>query len=129
MRGKRRGGRRPAPLGQARMPETIRTVNKRLRSRPWRGGFLAFATANFIFSGSATSAEAHLGATAFDAVHRTMAILRGQGISLLTFILAVIGLGLLASVILLRALRSKDRIESAARDEIIALRSEERRVG
>jgi signal transduction histidine kinase len=107
------------------MPETIRTANERLRSRPWRGGFLtAFVTANFIFSGSAASAEVRLGATAFDAVHRTMAILLGQGISLLTFILVVIGLGLLASVILLRALRSKDRIESAARDEIIALQAE-----
>jgi signal transduction histidine kinase len=107
------------------MPETIRTANERLRSRPWRGGSLAaFVTANFILSDSAAGAEAHFGAAAIDAIHRTMAILRGQGISLLTFILAVIGLGLLASVILLRARRSKDRIESAARDEIIALQAE-----
>jgi signal transduction histidine kinase len=107
------------------MPETIRTANERLRSRPWRGGSLAaFVTANFILSDSAAVAEAHFGAAAIDAIHRTMAILRGQGISLLTFILAVIGLGLLASVILLRARRSKDRIESAARDEIIALQAE-----
>jgi len=107
------------------MPETIRTANESLRSRPWRGGLLAaFVTANFILSDSAAGAEAHFGAAAIDAIHRTMAILRGQGISLLTFILAVIGLGLLASVILLRARRSKDRIESAARDEIIALQAE-----
>jgi len=107
------------------MPETIRTANERLRSRPWRGGFLAaFVTANFILSGSAAGAEVHSGTAAVDAIHRTMAILRGQGISLLTFILAVLGLGLLASVILLRARRSKDRIESAARDEIVALQAE-----
>jgi len=107
------------------MPETIRTANERLRSRPWRGGLLAaFVIANFILSDSAAGAEAHFGAAAIDAIHRTMAILRGQGISLLTFILAVIGLGLLASVILLRARRSKERIESAARDEIIALQAE-----
>jgi signal transduction histidine kinase len=107
------------------MPETIRTANERLRSRPWRGGFLAaFVTANFILSGSTAGAEMHPVAAAVDAVHRTMAIVPGQGISLLTFILAVLGLGLLASVILLSARRSKVRIESAARDEIIALQAE-----
>src|SRR5262245_64881920 len=111
------------------MPETIRTANERLRSRPWRGGFLAaFVTANFILSGSAAGAEVYSGAAAVDDFHRTMAILRGQGISLLTFILAVLGLGLLASVILLRARRSKDRIESAARGEIIALQAESDRL-
>ena len=90
------------------MPETIRTANERLRSRPWRGGFLAaFVFANFsIVPDSPAHADVHLGATAVDAVHRTMAVLRGNEISLLTFILALIGLGLLASVILLRIRRS-----------------------
>jgi signal transduction histidine kinase len=108
------------------MPETIRTANERLRSRPWRGGFLAaFVFANFsIVPGSPAHADVRLGATAVDAVHRTMAVLRGNEISLLTFILALIGLGLLASVILLRIRRSAYQVEADARDEIAALQTE-----
>ncbi|HEY6755016.1 MAG TPA: PAS-domain containing protein [Pseudolabrys sp.] len=108
------------------MPETIRTANERLRSRPWRGGFLAaFVIANFsIVPGSPAHADVRLGATAVDAVHRTMAVLRGNEISLLTFILALIGLGLLASVILLRIRRSAYQVEADARDEIAALQTE-----
>src|SRR5262249_1917146 len=111
------------------MPETIRTANERLRSRPWRGGFLAaFVTANFILSGSAAGAEGHSGTAAVDAIHRTMAILRGQGISLLAFILSLLGLGLFASVILLRAPRSEDRIERRGRDGVVGLEGETDRV-
>ena len=107
------------------MPETIRTENERLRSRPWRGGSLAaFVTANCILPGSAACADGYLGASAVDAVRRTMAVLRGQEVNLLTFILALIGLGLLASVILFRARRSADSIETAAKDEIVALQAE-----
>jgi signal transduction histidine kinase len=108
------------------MPETIRTANERLRSRPWRDGFLAaFVTVNyFIFAGSAAYAEARLGATAVEAIHRTLTTLRSREISFLTFILILIALGLLASVMLLRARRSADRIETDARDEIAALQAE-----
>jgi len=108
------------------MPETIRAANERLRSLPWRGGFLAaFVTANLsILHGSAARADVRLGATSVDAVHRTLAALRGQEISLLTFILGLIGLGLFASLILLHARRSAHRIEADARDEIVALQAD-----
>src|SRR5215813_3499299 len=108
------------------MPETIRAANERLRSLPWRGGFLAaFVTANLsILHGSAVRADVRLGATSVDAVHRTLAALRGQEISLLTFILGLIGLGLFASLILLHARRSAHRIEADARDEIVALQAD-----
>jgi len=56
------------------MPETIRTANERLRSRPWRGGFLV-AVVTVIFSIVLTTmarAEMRLGATAVDVVRRTV---------------------------------------------------------
>src|SRR5215510_7158168 len=107
------------------MPETIRTVNERLRSRPWRGFLAAFVTVNLsVLPDSTACAEARLGATTAEAIHRTLAALRGHDISLLTFILILIGLSLLASVLLFRARRSADRVETNARDEIAALQSE-----
>src|SRR5215468_237125 len=108
------------------MPETIRTANERLRSRPWRGRFLdAFVIANFlIVPGSAARAEVRFGTTAIDAVHRATAALRGQEITLLTLVLALLGLGLFASVVLLRLRRFADHAETNARDEIVSLQAD-----
>jgi signal transduction histidine kinase len=108
------------------MPETIRTANERLRSRPWRDGFLyAFVIGNLlIVPGSAARAEVRLGATAIDAVHRATAALRGQEITLLTLVLALLGLGLFASVVLLRLRRVADHAETNARDEIGSLQAD-----
>src|SRR6476646_9251898 len=108
------------------MPETIRTANERLRSRPWRGGFLAaFVIANLlIVPGSAAHADVRLGAITVDAVHRAIAALRGQDVTLLTLILALLGLGLFASIVLFRARRTAFRVEADARDEIGALQAE-----
>ena len=108
------------------MPETIRTANERLRSRPWRGGFLAaFVTAILlIVPGSAAHADARLGAIAVDAVHRAIAALRGLEITLLTLLLALLGLALFASAVLFRARKVADRVETDARDEISALQTE-----
>ena len=108
------------------MPETIRTENERLRSRPRRGGFLvAFVTVKlFILSCSTAHADVRLGATAADAIHRAIAVLRGKEITLLTLILALLGLALFASVVILRARRASDRIEIDTREEIGALQAE-----
>jgi signal transduction histidine kinase len=108
------------------MPETIRTANERLRSRPWRGGFLvAFVAVNLsLLPGSTAHADVRFGATVVDAVHRAIAVLRGKEITLLTLILALLGLALFASVVLLRARRASDRIEADTRDEIGALQAE-----
>ena len=108
------------------MPETIRTANERLRSRPWRGGFLvAFVTVNlFLLPGSTAHADVRFGATVVDAIHRAIAVLRGKEITLLTLILALLGLALFASVVLLRVRRAGDRIETETRDEIGALQAE-----
>jgi len=108
------------------MPETIRTANERLRSRPWRGGFLAaFVTVNLlIMPGSAARADTRLGTIAIDATRRALSTLRGQEITLLTLLLALLGLGLFASVVLFRARRLADRAEINTRDEIGALHAE-----
>src|SRR4249919_3676776 len=108
------------------MPETIRTANERLRSRPWRGGFLV-AVVTVIFSIVLTTmarAEMRLGATAVDVVRRTVAALRAQEITALTLILALIGITLLATLVLLRTRRIADRFETDSRDEIGSLQAE-----
>ena len=81
------------------MPETIRTANERLRSRPWRDGFLAaFVAANLsMVPDTSAHADVHFGTTTVDAVHRGIAMLRGQQINALTLVLAFIGFVLLAS--------------------------------
>ncbi|MGC1609576.1 MAG: PAS-domain containing protein, partial [Pseudolabrys sp.] len=107
-------------------PETIRTASERLRSRSWRGGFLAaFVMANlFILPGSPAHADVRPGATAVDVIHRTIASLRGQEITLLTFFLALLALSLFASVAFVRDRKAAERLETGARDEIVALQAE-----
>ena len=108
------------------MPETIRTANERLRSRPWRDGFLAaFVAANLsVLPNTSALADVHFGATTVDVVHRAVAMLRGQQINALTLILASIGLILLASLFLLRTHRNASRAQASSHDEAIALQSE-----
>ena len=108
------------------MPETIRTANERLRSRPWRNGFLAACViANLlIVPGAAVHAEVRVGAAAIEALHRATAALRGQEITLLTLVLALLGLGLFTSVVLLRLRRVADHVETSARDEIGSLQAD-----
>ena len=113
------------------MPETIRTASERLRSRPWRGGFLAaFVTGNLsVLPALSACAEVRLlDGTGVDAVHRSIAALRGQEITLLTFFLALLALSLFASVALVRARRAAERLETGARDEIVALQTESDRL-
>src|SRR5574338_1010103 len=108
------------------MPESIRAANERLRSRPWRDGFLAafvFASLSSLLS-TPVRAETRLGATLAGAVQRALAVLREQEITALTLVLALLGFALLTIVVLFRARRSADRAEIDARDEAAALRAE-----
>jgi len=108
------------------MPESIRAANERLRSRPWRNGFLAACViANLLIApGAAVHAEVRVGAAAIEALHRATAALRGQEITLLTLVLALLGLGLFTSVVLLRLRRVADHVETSARDEIGSLQAD-----
>jgi len=108
------------------MPETIRTANERLRSRPWRDRFLAaFVTASFsIVPDTSARADVHFGATAIAAVHSAVATLRGQEVTALTLILVLAGSALLASVALFRIRRLASRTETSSRDETVDLQAE-----
>jgi signal transduction histidine kinase len=108
------------------MPETIRTANERLRSRPWRDGFLAaFVAANLsMVPDTSAHADVHFGTTTVDAVHRAVAMLRGQQVNALTLVLAVIGFVLLASLFLLRANRNAIRAQANSHDQTTALQAD-----
>jgi signal transduction histidine kinase len=108
------------------MPETIRTANERLRSRPWRDGFLAaFVTANLsIVPDTSARADVHFGATAIAAVHSAVATLRGQEVTALTLILVLVGSALLASLAVFSTRRIASRTETSSRDETTALQAE-----
>jgi hypothetical protein len=83
----------------------------RLRSRPWREGFLAaFATATLcVLSSTSVRADAPLASVAADAIHRAITVLREREITTLTLILALLGFVLLAIVVLMRIRRAADR--------------------
>src|SRR5207344_2715149 len=102
------------------MPESIRAANERLRSRPWRGGFLAaFVLAGLLNLYSApVRAETKLGATLVGTMQRALATLREQEITALTLVLALLGFILLTIVVVFRIRRSADRAEIDARDEV-----------
>jgi len=78
----------------------------------------------FILPGSPAHADVRPGATAVDVIHRTIASLRGQEITLLTFFLALLALSLFASVAFVRARKADERLETGVRDEIVALQAE-----
>jgi signal transduction histidine kinase len=108
------------------MPEQVRAANERLRSRPWRGRFLAaFVLATLSnLGGTPVRAETRLGGTLAGATHRALAALREQEITALTLVLGLLGFALLAIVILFRIRRSAERAELDARDEGAALRAD-----
>jgi signal transduction histidine kinase len=78
----------------------------------------------FTLPGSPAHAGVRAGATAVDVIHRTIASLRGQEITLLTFFLTLLALSLFASVAFVRDRKAAERLETGARDEIVALQAE-----
>jgi len=103
------------------MPETIRAVNGRLRSRPRRGVFAAaFAGALLL------AAEAHAEGAFFvtEALHDTAAALSGDRAASLTLIMGLLIFGALATLVLLRTRRRAAQSEASARDDASALRAE-----
>ncbi len=108
------------------MPETIRTTNERLRSRPWRGGFLAaFAMAN-LCAALSTPAQADAGsALGFAAaVPRIVTALSQPQIATLTLTLGLLCFAVLATIVLMRTRKTAARIETVTRDETMTLHAE-----
>src|SRR3974390_935673 len=117
------GGHRPASWGKSEMPEMIRTANERLRSRPRRRGFLtAFIVVQFgILLGTAPRAQAGFATGLLDTIHR---VLGNQQIPPLSLTLGLLSFAVLAILVLIRTRRSADRVESAARHQIMQLHAD-----
>ena len=106
------------------MPETIRTTNERLRSRPRRGGHLA-ACVIAILGIALTPVRA--GAQAFSLFMdslRESAALSHQQIATLTLTVGLIGFAVLATVMLVRARKTAAHIETTSHHEIVTLNAE-----
>ena len=98
------------------MPETIRTANERLRSRPRRDGFLAA----FFFAILCIAPSSPAGA---EALAEGVTVSREQ-LGALTLTLALICFATLATLVLLRMRRAAATAQSAALDEAAMLRTE-----
>ncbi len=99
------------------MPETIRTANERLRSRPSWGGFLAafFFAILYIALGSPTGAA--------EALAEGVTVSREQ-LGALTLTLALVCFATLATLVLLRMRRAAATAQSVALDEAAMLHAE-----
>jgi len=108
------------------MPETIRTANGRLRSRPKRGGFPAAFVVALVAIAIGTPAHAETGAwgAVIDAIHDATLMLGRQDIATLILTIALLSFTAFATLVLVRARRQAERTHAAARDEEAALHAE-----
>ncbi len=108
------------------MPETIRTANGRLRSRPRRGGFSAAFGIALLSIPCTTPARAATGAwgAVVDAVHGAALTLDRQDIATLTLTIALLSFTAFATLVLVRTRRQAERKATAAREEHRALHAE-----
>jgi len=108
------------------MPETIRTANGRLRSRPRRGGFpAAFGIAILCIAyASPARAATAAGSAVIDAVHGAALALGRQDIATLILTIALLSFTAFATLVLVRTRRQAERNATAARDEQAALHAE-----
>jgi signal transduction histidine kinase len=108
------------------MPETIRTANGRLRSRPRRSGFSAAFGVAFLSIPCTTPARAATGAwgAVVDAVHGAALTLDRQNIATLTLTIALLSFTAFATFVLVRTRRQAERNATAAREEHGALHAE-----
>jgi signal transduction histidine kinase len=106
------------------MPETVRAANERLRSRPWRGGFLAaLVTGNYIAL-SPAHADAGSGADVLQTAAGALAAIGRQEVAALTLTFGLLCFAVLATIVLLRTRKAAGRIETVSRDEVMALHAE-----
>src|SRR5690242_3784968 len=108
------------------MPETIRTANGRLRSRPWRGGFLAafLTVAQWMIETPARAAPDG----AFGVFANDVAAAGHRQVAALTLTLGLLFFSVLAVVVLLRTRRAASDAAALTRDEIGLLRAESDRL-
>jgi len=108
------------------MPETIRTANGRLRSRPRRGTILAaFVIANLaLVLGTPAEAGAVAPRAFADTALHGIATFDRADVASLTLTLGLACFGVLAAVVLLHTRRRAARAATTAREEAMDLRAE-----
>jgi len=107
------------------MPETLRTANGRLRSRPGRGGIhAAFFTVACCIAAAPAHAQPRLLATVADG----LAAIGRQQFAAIELTLALVCFALLAILVLLRTRRAAADTERKLRDEFSALLAERDRL-
>jgi len=100
------------------MPETIRTSNEGLRSRPRRGGVLSAAVlANLCVPFSAAEAGA-------EALTRAAGLFDRQEIVTLTLFAGAACFAVVAAVVMIRSRRNAGRHDPGTRDDTLALQAE-----
>jgi signal transduction histidine kinase len=108
------------------MPETIRTANERLRSRPWRNG-LGAALVTVTLSCTNTPARSEP-ARLLDALGDVILSTGHQNVAALTLTLGLVCFSVLAVLVLVRTRRSAGEAALVSRDEISALQTERDRL-
>jgi signal transduction histidine kinase len=108
------------------MPETIRAVNERLRSRPGRGALLvAFLIANLSCATvTPTRADDGESVAVAEAVNPGPAPVDQQQIATLTLTLGLLFYAVLATIALLRTRRTADRTQAGSRDQAMERQAE-----
>ncbi len=108
------------------MPETIRTANGRLRSRPrWGSSLAAFVITQLaLLLGAAAPAGAAILQTYAEATQQALADAGRANLATLTLTLGLICFGVLATIALLRTRRRAERIAAASRNELMDLQAE-----
>src|SRR5689334_2342557 len=109
------------------MPEKIRARNERLRSGPRRGGFLAVLAALSLAPSVPAHASADLQSLG-DAAASVFFSMSRQEVATLTLTLGLLCFAVLSAIVLVRTRAYATRSESAARDEMTALRAEAERM-
>ena len=108
------------------MPESIRTANERLRSRPWRGGILAASVTVNLLGTSSTPAHAESGplVAVARAVHELVGGMGQRELATLTLTLGLVCFALYAVIVLLRTRRVANHNQAVSREETSVLHAE-----
>jgi signal transduction histidine kinase len=109
------------------MPEIIRARNERLRSGPRRGGFLAVIAALSLAPSASAQAASDLQSFAEAAASVFLSMSR-QEVATLTLTLGLLCFAVLSAIVLVRTRVRAAHSETAARDEMIALRADAERM-
>ena len=105
------------------MPEKIRARNEKMRSGPWRGGFLAAAAACALTTASPANAAIEPQGL-IDASLSLIASMTRQDVATLTLTIGLLCFSVVSTILLIRTRTRATDAEAAARTETTTLRAE-----